>query len=256
MSRSYDIAIAGAGPAGLTAALYLKRAGHKVTIFERFDKPKPVGSGLILQPTGLTVLADLDLLDDILSLGSRIERLHRHRCPPPGARCSRSATTRGAAAASASRSTGRRCSVCSIALPWAKRSRSRPMSRSRHWRRLGGRRWSAPRAGGSGRSTSSSMPAARARNCGTISAIPSTLRPLAYGAFWASLGWRDGFDRSALLQRYDKASIMVGVLPIGRPEPGFARHGGFLLEPEAGRCRTGKDGGARSLEGEGDFSVA
>ncbi|TIP32431.1 MAG: FAD-dependent monooxygenase, partial [Mesorhizobium sp.] len=49
---------------------------HKVTIFERFDKPKPVGSGLILQPTGLTVLADLDLLDDILSLGSRIERLH------------------------------------------------------------------------------------------------------------------------------------------------------------------------------------
>ncbi|TIP53002.1 MAG: FAD-binding protein, partial [Mesorhizobium sp.] len=30
MSRSYDIAIAGAGPAGLAAALYLKRAGHKV----------------------------------------------------------------------------------------------------------------------------------------------------------------------------------------------------------------------------------
>ncbi|TIU65437.1 MAG: FAD-dependent oxidoreductase, partial [Mesorhizobium sp.] len=76
MSRSYDIAIAGAGPAGLAAALYLKRAGHKVTIFERFDAPKPVGSGLILQPTGLTVLADLGLLDDILSLGSRIERLH------------------------------------------------------------------------------------------------------------------------------------------------------------------------------------
>ena len=48
MSRSYDIAIAGAGPAGLAAALYLKRAGHKVTIFERFDAPKPVGSGLIL----------------------------------------------------------------------------------------------------------------------------------------------------------------------------------------------------------------
>lgn len=71
-----DIAIAGAGPAGLAAALYLKRAGHRVTIFERFDAPKPVGSGLILQPTGLTVLADLGLLDDILVLGSRIDRLH------------------------------------------------------------------------------------------------------------------------------------------------------------------------------------
>ena len=68
---SYDIAITGAGPAGLAAALYLKRAGHRVTIFERFEEPKPVGSGLILQPTGLTVLADLGLLDDILALGAR-----------------------------------------------------------------------------------------------------------------------------------------------------------------------------------------
>ncbi len=76
MGNSLDIAIAGAGPAGLAAALYLKRAGHRVTIFERFDEPKPVGSGLILQPTGLTVLADLGLLDDILALGSRIDRLH------------------------------------------------------------------------------------------------------------------------------------------------------------------------------------
>ncbi|TGS00529.1 FAD-dependent oxidoreductase, partial [Mesorhizobium sp. M2E.F.Ca.ET.209.01.1.1] len=42
MSKFHDIAIAGAGPAGLAAALYLKRAGHKVTIFERFDEPKPV----------------------------------------------------------------------------------------------------------------------------------------------------------------------------------------------------------------------
>lgn len=76
MGNSLDIAIAGAGPAGLAAALYLTRAGHRVTIFERFDQPQPVGSGLILQPTGLTVLADLGLLDDILALGSRIDRLH------------------------------------------------------------------------------------------------------------------------------------------------------------------------------------
>lgn len=75
-SISYDIAIAGAGPAGLAMALYLRRTGHRVTIFERFEEPKPVGSGLILQPTGLTVLADLGLLDDIMALGSRIDRLH------------------------------------------------------------------------------------------------------------------------------------------------------------------------------------
>ncbi|WP_204267977.1 FAD-dependent oxidoreductase, partial [Escherichia coli] len=45
-------------------------------VFERFEKPSPVGSGLILQPTGLTVLSDLGLLDAILTLGSRIDRLH------------------------------------------------------------------------------------------------------------------------------------------------------------------------------------
>ncbi|MGX7873416.1 hypothetical protein ACVDG5_012140 [Mesorhizobium sp. ORM6] len=38
-------------------------------------------------------------------------------------------------------------------------------------------------------------------------------RPLTYGAFWASLDWSgDGFDEHALLQRYDKASVMIGVL--------------------------------------------
>jgi 2-polyprenyl-6-methoxyphenol hydroxylase-like FAD-dependent oxidoreductase len=45
-------------------------------------------------------------------------------------------------------------------------------------------------------------------------------RPLAYGAFWASLAWREGFDPQALSQRYDKASVMIGVLPIGRAYPG------------------------------------
>ena len=64
--KRLDIAIAGAGPAGLATALLLAAAGHRVTVFERFDEPKPVGSGLILQPTGLSVLADLGLLDDIM----------------------------------------------------------------------------------------------------------------------------------------------------------------------------------------------
>lgn len=41
-------------------------------------------------------------------------------------------------------------------------------------------------------------------------------RPLAYGAVWANAPLADGFDPHALEQRYRRASVMVGVLPIGR----------------------------------------
>jgi len=70
------IAICGCGPAGLTAALLLHRAGHCVQLFERFNKPQPIGSGLLLQPTGLAVLAELGLLDNITHLGTPIARLY------------------------------------------------------------------------------------------------------------------------------------------------------------------------------------
>jgi 2-polyprenyl-6-methoxyphenol hydroxylase-like FAD-dependent oxidoreductase len=71
---SLDIAICGCGPAGLASALLLQRAGHHVRIFERFETPRPVGSGLIVQPTGLGVLVELGLCDETLALGARIER--------------------------------------------------------------------------------------------------------------------------------------------------------------------------------------
>ena len=64
---------------------------------------------------------------------------------------------------------------------------------------------------------------------------PSEPKPLAYGAFWASLGWRgEGFDAHALLQRYHRASMMIGVLPIGRPQPDAEPMAAFFwsLKPE------------------------
>src|SRR3954464_5905119 len=51
----YDIAVAGCGPAGLAAALMLARDGHRVRLYERFDAPRPIGSGLMIQPTGFAV---------------------------------------------------------------------------------------------------------------------------------------------------------------------------------------------------------
>ncbi|MHA7819096.1 MAG: FAD-dependent oxidoreductase [Erythrobacter sp.] len=69
------IAIAGCGPAGLAAALVIDAAGHDVTIYDQFDAPGPVGSGLMIQPSGLAVLAQLRLAEETLARGARIEAL-------------------------------------------------------------------------------------------------------------------------------------------------------------------------------------
>lgn len=70
------IAVIGAGTAGLAAAAFLTHSGHEVILYERFDAPKPVGAGLLLQPTGLSVLSMLGLEQQVLEMGSRIERLY------------------------------------------------------------------------------------------------------------------------------------------------------------------------------------
>ena len=72
---SLDIGIVGCGVAGQAAAGFLADASHRVTILERFDPPHPVGAGLLLQPTGLSVLRALGLDQDALSAGVRIDGL-------------------------------------------------------------------------------------------------------------------------------------------------------------------------------------
>ncbi|TIU46928.1 MAG: FAD-dependent monooxygenase [Mesorhizobium sp.] len=225
---SYDIAIAGAGPAGLAMALYLKRAGHRVTVFERFEEPRPVGSGLILQPTGLTVLADLGLLDDVMALGARIDRLH-------GADASTGRTVldvrydaqqggrfglavhRAALFGVLFRAAGRE----TIAIETGVEIETLETGERATLIHSGGRK-----AGPFDLVVDASGARSKLRQCAGNAAAP---RPLTYGAFWASLDWRgEGFDEHALLQRYDKASVMIGVLPIGRPEPDAERMAAFF----------------------------
>ncbi|MGD2131348.1 MAG: NAD(P)/FAD-dependent oxidoreductase [Maricaulaceae bacterium] len=69
------IAVIGCGVGGMAAALGLKRGGHEVEIFERFEEPKPVGAGLLLQPTGLSALAHLGLEDRVRALGAKVTGL-------------------------------------------------------------------------------------------------------------------------------------------------------------------------------------
>ena len=214
------IAVAGAGPAGLASALHFKRAGHHVAVFERFAVPKPVGSGLILQPTGLTVLADLGLLENIVALGSRIERLY------------------GADAASGrtvldvrydAQTGGRfgiavhRAALFGVLFDAARRAGISVQTdvELQEIDNSGERAFlidtKGTRIGGFDLVVDATGSRSRLRGFADASCEP---RPLPYGAFWASLDWRDGFEPHALTQRYDKSSVMVGVLPIGRPDSG------------------------------------
>ena len=53
------ITIAGAGIAGLTAALVLSRRGHRVEVLERSPTIDPVGAGIVLAPNALRILSAL-----------------------------------------------------------------------------------------------------------------------------------------------------------------------------------------------------
>lgn len=69
------IAIVGAGFAGLASATLLARAGHLVTVFEKFAAPQAVGAGILIQPTGLAAMRTLGIYDDILAHGARVNNL-------------------------------------------------------------------------------------------------------------------------------------------------------------------------------------
>ena len=69
------IAIIGAGMGGLASASLLADQGHEVTIFDQFDTPKPVGSGLVIQPVGQRVLAEIGALEKALGYGNRVTHM-------------------------------------------------------------------------------------------------------------------------------------------------------------------------------------
>ena len=174
------------------------------------------------------MLADLGLLDDILALGSRIERLH-------GADAMTGRTVLDVRYdAQRGRRFGlavHRAALFGVLFRAAQRE-AIPIETGVEIEALEiGERATlicanGRRAGPFDLIVDASGSRSKLRQCANN---PSEPRPLTYGAFWASLGWRgEGFDEHALLQRYDKASVMIGVLPIGRPEPGAERMAAFF----------------------------
>jgi 2-polyprenyl-6-methoxyphenol hydroxylase-like FAD-dependent oxidoreductase len=70
-----DVGIVGAGTAGAASALFLSRAGHRVTVYERVPDPGAVGAGIVLQPTGQAVLARLGLFEAVHAKAARLDGL-------------------------------------------------------------------------------------------------------------------------------------------------------------------------------------
>ena len=75
-SQPLRIAIVGCGTAGPAAAVLLCRQGHEVVLFERADECKAVGAGFLLQPSGMMVLKELGILDEVLGHAAKVDRLH------------------------------------------------------------------------------------------------------------------------------------------------------------------------------------
>jgi salicylate hydroxylase len=214
-----NIAVCGCGPAGLASALLLKRAGHQVCLLERFETPRPVGSGLVLQPTGLAVLRELGLLRSMRRLGAPIDRLFgravpsnrvvldvRYRALGPGwgglavHRSALFAILHGAAVAS---DVDLRLAVPVAAVD---RARDKVAVIASDGRRHEGFDLVVDALG-----AHSPLAAGLARR---------TVLP--YGALWVNVRCPDAgaVQPTALEQRYRRASQMAGLLPIGRVDDG------------------------------------
>ncbi|WP_063359786.1 FAD-dependent oxidoreductase [Aurantiacibacter luteus] len=215
--RHADIAIAGCGIAGLAAATLLARAGHRVTLYERFETPRPLGSGLMIQPTGMAVLDALDLAQAAVGKGAPVAALLGRN-------------TEGEAVLEAA--------YADLPLPQA-------FGLGIHRASLFGLLFDAALGAGAELVTAHEIKGSDWDSAGRTLAfadgsksrphdlvidalgLASPLVPAAdgwlpFGALWATVDWPGApFDPALLEQRYERASRMVGVLPVSAGRAAF-----------------------------------
>jgi len=206
------LAICGCGIGGLATAIFAKRAGFEVSLFDQFDEPAPVGSGLVIQPVGLRVLEHMGAADDAIQKGAKGFDMIGHEAK------SGLKVLDVSYGPSGGDNFGlgiHRASLFRVLLNIAKaegleiksahrvqRSSIENDGRYIHFQR-------GPKAGpfdlvvdtmGAGSPLS-----------------PLKSKPLPYGAIWGTVDWPQGCDLryDRLQQRYRRASNMIGILPIG-----------------------------------------
>jgi len=204
-----DIAIAGAGIGGLAASAFLARQGHAVTVYDQFDAPRPVGSGLVIQPVGLAVLDAIDAGDAARAAGNQITRMLGHESDS-GARVldvwyDRSG--KGEAFGLAIH----RASLFQAVLEAAQKAGITLMA---------GHQVTAIEQGYLHFQNGTSSPrfdliVDASGAAGGLSVMPA--RALPYGAIWGTVPWPEGttLPKHQLTQTYRRADRMIGVLPCG-----------------------------------------
>lgn len=70
-----EITIIGAGMAGLTTGIALKKFGHQVTIYEQAEQILPVGAAISLWSNGVKCLNYLGLTEQVEKLGGKMDNL-------------------------------------------------------------------------------------------------------------------------------------------------------------------------------------
>ncbi len=210
MTESLHIAVAGAGVGGLAAATLLARDGHRVRVFDRFESPRPVGSGLMLQLTGLTVLGQLGLREPIEAAGTRIGRLWGLTTPSmkPVLDVRFSAWRDDVFALGIQRSALFDALLRSASAAGAEVFTSTVVT---------GADAQTGQLKGNGLASGNRFDLV-IDAMGAKSPLTTTpRRDLGYGALWATLPWPGcgTFDPAALEQRYRAARQMAGVMPSG-----------------------------------------
>lgn len=211
MTRLRDIAVVGAGPAGLAIATLLARTGRRVVIHERFEHAAPVGSGIMLQPTGLAVLDAMGLTQPIQALAQPIDRLFGRE-----ARRGRVVLDVRYQALKPSRPAlgVHRAALFHTLLQAATEAGAiletgHEMVAADHGRLTDRRGRVSP-------AFDLVIDASGARSA-IARGLDARCRELAYGALWATVPWPGApFDPHALQQVYRGAAHMVGIMPTGR----------------------------------------
>ena len=206
------IAIVGCGIGGLAVAGFLSDSPHEITLYDQFESPAPVGSGLVIQPVGLRVLEKLGAAQQAHAKGAKSYRMMGYEAstkrkvldvsygprsgPDFGLGIHRTSlfdallstcTAKGVQITNAHEITGSTLADNKRTLTFADSTKSAPYDL-------------VIDASGAGSPLS-----------------PLKSKTLPYGAIWGTVNWPDGTELryDQLEQRYRHASNMIGILPVG-----------------------------------------